>query len=463
MGNASSLVADEKSEIVQRLKADYEECVQRGKSDKEIQEILTKKYNALLEMQSKRGRPGKSGKLTRRASQVGGVSRGRGTRRRSFGEENSPRKGVDQNKNTQLAESASVPTGLILEGAGETPEGVSNAGDDNQKMSVTPLTAPKMDSWDSVVEQPRCDICNMVFQNEAKLTRHVKYSSVHANSLKKLEAAKSEANDKVPELNPVKQVEGVDYRLIYSGAKMFWRSQTDLEFHLYMHNLAHTIEVIPYDAQKSKELSRIYLEVYALENFIKEDALNTVRSKIKSSTKGGKYSKPAISKGDQDVMVEEEKRVLLGTHIMSRMQLNDGGVTYVPLSGDEAVTKQPILQEGPPAILVPVPVVRRRRTTTEDIANKLQDLAMDQQALAAATNKAEKVASLMTASVGSFGAAMKRKQSMALLSKWQAKWRWACHRVVLQNAVENYTKQWLAWEEKQKSKGHVVRRASEAP
>ena len=56
------------------------------------------------------------------------------------------------------------------------------------------LDIQNKDSWDSVSAQPSCVICSMTFLNQSKLDRHVKYSSMHATAVKKLEAAKNGGN-----------------------------------------------------------------------------------------------------------------------------------------------------------------------------------------------------------------------------------------------------------------------------
>ena len=53
------------------------------------------------------------------------------------------------------------------------------------------LSIQNKDSWDSVTAQPSCLICGMTFPSQTKLDRHVKYSSMHADAVKKLEAAKN--------------------------------------------------------------------------------------------------------------------------------------------------------------------------------------------------------------------------------------------------------------------------------
>lgn len=48
------------------------------------------------------------------------------------------------------------------------------------------------DTWDSVVEQPSCLICQVNFASELKLDRHVKYSDLHLRTVQKLKEKESQ-------------------------------------------------------------------------------------------------------------------------------------------------------------------------------------------------------------------------------------------------------------------------------
>ena len=259
-----------------------------------------------------------------------------------------------------------------------------------------------------------------------------------------------------------KMVEGIDYKLIYSGSKYFWRTKIDVEFHLYHHTLAHTLEIIPFDIAKSKELPRLYLDSYAMEIFVKDDTMKKVQEKITASTQGGKYS-VNMSAADKASLLEDTKRVLLASHVMARLQETGTPpntlIAYMPASGD---AEAKVVVE-PNAALVPVPVMRRRRTTNEEIAGKLNDLALDQAKLAAATNRAQKMADLMQGSVSGFVDSVKKKKAwLATRTKWAQKWAWAIDRILIQNAVGRYTSQLLAYEEKLKASPNKLARKTMA-
>jgi hypothetical protein len=455
------MLDSQKGEVASSLKTDYENCKKKGMSDDETLAFLKSKYDALVSNMSKRNSvPAKKGKFQRRPTEVGGVgaaAKGKksgNTRRRSFGQE-SPTKAPGQG--AAMAVESVEPATTMVESASEP---IISA-------SPVDIAAQQNDTWDSVVEQPYCEVCQMAFQSAVKLDRHVKFSSLHTSAVAK-KAKKAEADAKKAALSPeetasaaaaaaeakvVKQQEGVDYKLMYSGSKYFWRQKSDIEFHMYMHTLSHTVEVIPFEIAKGREMPRVYLDRYSMDVFVKDDALAHTKAKITASTQGGKYSNN-MSKVEEEAMVEDTKRVLIATHIMARLQMDSSGaepkMQYLPLSGDPDTNS---LLDAPNSALVPVPVMRRRRTSNEEIKNKLNDLSLDQEKLAYATNRAQKMADLMQGSVGGFSDVIKRKKKTAesTLTKWGEKWQWACHRIVLQNAVNSYTKQWHAYEDRLKA------------
>lgn len=121
----------------------------------------------------------------------------------------------------------------------------------------------------------------MAFKSMAFLERHTKYSDLHTkNALKQggasaaLVAPVVVATPMIPEDSSVtassgttslaakfmsKQVEGTDYKLLYTGSKFFWRNQRTVILDLYLHVVSLTIEVIAFDSDKHKEMNRIYL------------------------------------------------------------------------------------------------------------------------------------------------------------------------------------------------------------
>jgi hypothetical protein len=145
----------------------------------------------------------------------------------------------------------------------------------NQTSTATAAETPNnlneiADSWDSVSQQPFCKICQMAFKSESFLERHIKFSDLHAQNMKKKEKLDEAAKSGAP-LPPLisdrmapRQVEGEHFKMMYTGSKFFWRTQESVDLHFYHHLLPHTIEIISYDTTKSREFNRIYLDYSTL-------------------------------------------------------------------------------------------------------------------------------------------------------------------------------------------------------
>eukprot|EP01040_Poterioochromonas_malhamensis_P007963 gene7963-8606_t len=293
-----------------------------------------------------------------------------------------------------------------------------------------------LDSWDSVTQQPYCKICQMAFKSEAFLERHIKFSDLHTQNVKKangeLEPPKlAEENNTVPPnasiANITKQVEGEHYKLLYTGSKFFWRTQDTYDLHFYLHILPNCIEIISYDTVKSKETNRIYLDYDRLVEIIKKN--------------------PNITWNPED---EEANRNAVTTFILQRLQLSSSVVdttsssitgnilVFTRLTGDDfnPDPKSPYNQRTPvlekaPIVLIPINVTRRRRTNAEEIEATITGLTNDRAALVAATNRAEKVAHLVYAGA----TAIATKKWYADLNPIRKRWIWAIRRVIRQKLV----------------------------
>lgn len=202
------------------------------------------------------------------------------------------------------------------------------------------------DSWDSVSQQPYCKICQMAFKSETFLERHIKFSDLHAQNVKKKEqqeeAAKSGAPPPpiIPDRIAPRQVEGEHFKMLYTGSKFFWRTQESVDLHFYHHILPHTIEIISYDTTKSREFNRIYLDYYTLLEIVIES--NKVHSAMQREMSKSKKHDKTINENDDEVnggsagnfsasfgsvkstnlrQDEDAQRTALTTYILQRLQL----------------------------------------------------------------------------------------------------------------------------------------------
>ena len=237
------------------------------------------------------------------------------------------------------------------------------------------------------------------------LDRHVKYSDLHSKSLKKIDVdlaqklAEKEESLKSPKSKVLpKAEEGKDYKLLYYGSKFFWKTQDNVDISLFQHILCDVIEVVPFDVYKNKELDRIYLHMPPILLATNGDVESKIIQKkgvaakdkfTRQSFKNNNLAVPVI-----DPEVEDFKRICASTFILNRLTLSSvvtnktltvptNTMSYVPLPGD-AATLDPVLP-SPPSVLIPCSVIHRRNTSTEEITQKFNDLALDQAALAAAT------------------------------------------------------------------------------
>jgi hypothetical protein len=342
-------------------------------------------------------------------------------------------------------------------------------GSGNNPSDVALLTAGNevVDSWDSVTQQPYCKICCMAFKSENFLDRHVKFSDLHATNVKKLKGELSPLP--IPaepvKLAPlVKQIEGEHYKLLYTGSKFFWRTQETIDIHIYLHILPNCLEIISYDTIKSKETNRIYLDYGRLMEIIQNHPSVAWRNNITCEEKERDGKAGAEDK-------DKDNNELITTFILQRLQLssailsetsnsiaaaNIAAVTgnilvFTKLTGDDFLPeittnhpqRSPILDKTP-SVVIPINIVRRRRTNAEEIDATINELNNDRLALISATGKAEKIASLVYASAS----ALASKKWYSDLNPIRKRWIWAIRLVIRQKHVAEVTKVLEAYEAK---------------
>lgn len=474
---ASALNTHQSVELTKELKQKYDAYHSHGLTDEEIQKKLTEDYNSILRKvtqpatkvglgkglhHSRSGNLGGGGSKRIAASEDSGKSGGnkggkQQTRRRSF-DANAAKKMANIPQIAESKESSNETKKQHQEHAAPSPQVSSDhaipSQPDQQSMTnqtsnatLTPAEAV-VDHWDSVTTQPFCNICQMAFKSENFLQRHIKFSDLHTQNVKKLEASGGVAakaavvDEKAEPVAPVlqaelipsinKQIDGVHFRLLYTGSKFFWRSQDNVDLHIYHHLLPHTIEVISYDTTRDREMNRIYLDYTCLWDNARHHYHNT-------------------SRDQRPLLDEESKRNVLTTYLLQRLQIETPAsppikaenadatedapkvilpeMAFVTLAGDEH-NRSPIL-EHPPVVLIPVVVTRRRRTNAEEIEATISHLADDRKALTEATGRAEKVASLVYSSASQIAS----KKWWADFNRFRKLWIWAIRRVIRQRLV----------------------------
>lgn len=241
------------------------------------------------------------------------------TRRKSFDGNAAKKMAVAAGADTPAATAAPSPTPTDSHTDAATHSAAPAASD-----AITPAPVEQIigDSWDSVTHQPYCNLCQMAFKSATFLERHVKYSELHQTNVKKAQGqpvsvplplavvakptTPDEGSKKASMPVVSKQVEGQHFKLLYTGSKFFWRTQDNVDLHFYHHILPHTIEVIPYDSTRSKELPRIYLNYTCLMSNV---------SKHHKQTTG------------QELEEEDNNRTAVTTYILQRLQLATSGTS----------------------------------------------------------------------------------------------------------------------------------------
>jgi hypothetical protein len=410
------------------MKSDIDAKIGSGASDAEVATFLKEcgsKFSLAVLKSAQVPQPGKG--LQHRPSQSGlakgsvgnrgaASKKGKGAmvRRRSYGVKES-KKFEDMAKNGAAAApasdgmevSASEPVLSTMEQIEKQNADMAaqlelmKAGNAELSGSAPVGAEATQDSWDSVSQLPYCTVCQMAFKSASQLTRHEKYSSLHASNKESAEK-KAETEKALAKLD-IRQEEGKDYSLLYFGSKFFWRTQDNVDISFYQHMLLHVIEVVPFDVYKGKPLDRLYFDKFLVESMIDTDVKKVVEAKKAELAEKKRHDKF----GDVEAFDEAEEylsaqRMEITTFILSRLQLHHiaqegqgtkpkAKLVYAPLAtGVDQTTASPLLEEKPD-MLVPVQVTHRRNTSSAEVQAKMNEVEQSQMELKTAINKAEKI------------------------------------------------------------------------
>lgn len=424
MGSGASALIDRyQISVTEEMKCYHEELQSQNKSDDEIHSALLAKFGHLVQEETKpsgeeKVSPAKSiqsiGSTDKKATAKG---KG-GSRRRSYGDDKIKR--IEQKiktpkTETKLLGSASTPVlespkfdlDPIVDGSARDVSSlvVDSSPDSKDKIEL-------MDSWDSVSDQPYCNICCMAFKSVSFLERHVKYSDLHSRNIKQKEILMPQS-PLLEMKNEAVEREGHHYKLLYNGSKLFWRSQETLDIHVYHHIVPNCVEVISFHVKNHKELNRIYIDLTSLE------ATLQVEISLKCAQEREKLAKDKFASIDHAAIFADVQRKLITSYILAHLNLAGDGIEF-------ATDTVGVLLTAPPAVM-PLSVKRRRRTNSEEIETTIKDLQEDRNALCVATAKAERVASHVFEGVESFVAAKGRLVGLNLLRR---RWKIAIQRVL---------------------------------
>jgi len=272
------------------------------------------------------------------------------------------------------------------------------------------------DSWESISQQPYCNVCAMAFKTSMFLSRHIKYSDQHSRNLNKrltvLEASStpltpndaltdrtsenSSPQDEQKERSIISidnltslpsfsqssstaakvsastkvsttcregegpSLEGIHYKLLYGGSKFFWMSDKEIDLSIYeFFEPLSTIEIIPYDLDLNKELPRLYLNLAAIvlpmlnnEHDDHDDATNATERRDQELTRFI-VSRLHLTTQPIDNHNNSELSNFTSSSFKQVILLNN--------SIDPIDITTPLLS-SPPSSLIPVKVTRRRNT-----------------------------------------------------------------------------------------------------
>eukprot|EP00602_Paraphysomonas_sp_CaronLab_P002623 CAMPEP_0185019780 /NCGR_PEP_ID=MMETSP1103-20130426/2365_1 /TAXON_ID=36769 /ORGANISM="Paraphysomonas bandaiensis, Strain Caron Lab Isolate" /LENGTH=424 /DNA_ID=CAMNT_0027550261 /DNA_START=37 /DNA_END=1308 /DNA_ORIENTATION=+ len=424
MGNGSStLTSIQGTDIVRNIRKEYEICIHEKLTESEQQIRLLKKYNELITETSTTNQ-----KISKR------LSRGLSTdqtkaplrRKQSRLERKSLESKPDNTKRLRRGNSrGSFP---VAETKETLISSVSTPEIKNTDVSDTVVKEEeKMDTWDSVKGQPSCLICKMVFDTPQKLSKHEKYSSLHASNVKRLEESARKAEEKdepVKVATTSEEAPTARCRVLYTGSKYFWRSQDSFDLHIYLHHAPGCIEIIPYSSKTNKELPRVYMDEKALVDYVGEETISNRVKAIQDENASKRFKSTLPS---TDILYEEEKRIVLSSHIVAHLQMDsaeDGSklLRYVPSA---PIFGAQVVLGSRPEGLIPVFIARRRTSSEEEIKETMDDLENMQDEIRRMTEQAERMANLVTIGAEGFStAAAKRRQRLEKYSVPRRRWVW---------------------------------------
>lgn len=386
MGNGISINdSEKKSDISRHLREKYEECKLHGASDSELQAQLTDEFNQWMGTYSKaeelKASIIRAEELVSKvvaAAQItsidGKTDKLNGQKKSKLSLDDKIKDNNNHKKVTKLTRRRSFDQKhhkLLDLKVQESPVVVVEATD----IAIThaeDVPHDEHDHWDSVAAQPYCDICAMAFKSPAFLERHIKFSDIHQRNI----AADAETSTKVALLNntvvtadtavPQKALEGIDYKLIYSGTKLFWRTREEMDVSFYFHLKLSIVEIISHDLQRNKDFKRIYMNHSVL--------LDLLQSSVERQV-GGDVDKA------------------LSRYLISRMQLvtvdGEKSVVFVPSQTDPV--SDALIIDQLPEHFIAVSVARRRRTNGEEIDAMIHAIEEDRAALSVALNKVDSI------------------------------------------------------------------------
>jgi hypothetical protein len=299
---------------------------------------------------------------------------------------------------------------------------------------------------------------------------------------------------------------------IYEGQKFYWRLRLNVDLNFIFHRPEKLLEVISYDSDKSLELNRLYLHSDAVTEMISSD-LNFKVQELKKELSRDRFKKvppdsELIAKVGDNLMTQFILNRLIAVHEngvnvmkLSLLSADTFDMTKIVLDREEAIAaglgemgpeegraEGMELENTPPSlassssVLAPatstgpqpsssspqipptigadssataakdskVKINRRRKTTSGEFDKALTSLRQNSMELNQACDRAAKLTELSSRSVNSFKDALKIHTHQFDKTKPLDRFKWAVHRVILNNTVDRVRAQ-LSQREKSKT------------
>jgi hypothetical protein len=289
----------------------------------------------------------------------------------------------------------------------------------------------------------------MVFSSTAKLDNHIKYSSVHAAAVKKLNEPPQPVEEIIVPEEPTSQEPSMKCRAIYSGTKFFWKTQENIDVNIYLHVDPMIVEVIPHHGRANTELPRLYLSETAIIDYVGPDTITAKVNAIKKDA-GNQRFKEALPPDSE--LFTEQRRLAVVSHVMSSLHIkntsvnsNRSIVVYEPSPPPDGrpVDSSAVILNSKPNGLIPVHVAYRRHSSDQEIEATMGEIENLQQNIRDLTSKASVMALLVSLGVGILNNGILRRQARLTQGTIaQQRWRWAIDRVLLINRVRK-TREYL--------------------
>jgi hypothetical protein len=243
-----------------------------------------------------------------------------------------------------------------------------------------------VDSWDSVTQLPYCYVCLMAFKSSKALERHEMFSSLHSSVVqkKKDDYDKSMRKDELEKFE-VEQVEGIHYKLLYAGRKLFWKSKESLDLSFYYHFNPNCVEVISFEADTTNEINRTYLSYDVLEKMSQEII----------DRKEYDEREQEIRAFQTQAEKDDALRMTLTTVVLARLNPEDQTKSVYSADNKVSFRRLPTDPVGLDPLLTDIPedaypvhVQLRRRSSAEEIDSAMFELQAESMELRKTTIRA---------------------------------------------------------------------------